>query len=375
MKIKRILAENSKVVVLVISWLLVVNIFALLGLNRLNLKPDNAYVWMNADRFTQDQSWSMEKFHARWDSNYYIDIAKNGYSFTADKPLSNIVFFPMYPLLIKTVSFVFGFDLVLGAWVVSVLALIGGCVYLYKLTREFHPEIDALLLVFLLLIFPTAFFLTAVYTESLFLLFSVASFYFAMKKRYVLAGIFGLAASLTRVTGVLLFLPLLVQVWQNEGLKKKALVRSLPLLLIPLGTFSFFLFHWIRFGDPFLFFKVESAWGRFFSFNGDHFLLYSSAAVVNFSLDVFYALFGIVMVVMLLRRRLFAYALYVGSTLGVAISTGTLMSIGRYLLVLFPMYIIGASLRNDVAKYAWVLVSGLLLALNTILFVNWYWAG
>jgi hypothetical protein len=63
------------------------------------------------------------------------------------------------------------------------------------------------------------------------------------------------------------------------------------------------------------------------------------------------------------------------STIGVAVASGTLMSIGRYILVLFPIYIVGASIKNEIAKYAWIIISVMLMALNTYLFVNGYWAG
>jgi Gpi18-like mannosyltransferase len=67
------------------------------------------------------------------------------------------------------------------------------------LVKEFHPEIDPYLPIIFLLIFPTAFFLNAVYTESLFLFLSLATFYYALKKNFFSAGIFGFFASLTRL--------------------------------------------------------------------------------------------------------------------------------------------------------------------------------
>jgi hypothetical protein len=63
------------------------------------------------------------------------------------------------------------------------------------------------------------------------------------------------------------------------------------------------------------------------------------------------------------------------ATIGVALSTGTLMSIGRYVLVLFPMYIALATLKDHAVKRGYTTASVLLLAMNIALFVNWYWAG
>ena len=72
-------------------WVIIVNIFAVLALNRYNLKCDNAYVWINQKMFQQNQEWNPLYLHERWDSFYYIDIAKGGYHFTRER-LLNVVF-------------------------------------------------------------------------------------------------------------------------------------------------------------------------------------------------------------------------------------------------------------------------------------------
>ena len=75
----------------------------------------------------------------------------------------------------------------------------------------------AALVVLLLLLFPTSIFFNAVYTESLFLLLSVASVYFIRKGRYREAGILGFLAALTRVTGVLLFVLAAVEFFSQKN--------------------------------------------------------------------------------------------------------------------------------------------------------------
>lgn len=369
------LRECKKVILLVFFWLAIVNIFGLLALNRFSLKADDAYGWIPVERYNQHQEWNIVNFHARWDSSWYFDLADKGYARYENDTLSNTLFFPVYPFLMKAISVVLGVKMAVSGWATSLFFLFLAAVYLFKLAKEFHKETDALFSVFLLLIFPTAFFLNAVYTESLFLFLSVASFYYAMKRHYMAAAILGLFASLTRITGILLFLPLLIQLFSAEGLTKKSVEKSVVLGLIPLGTLAFFTYHWARFGDFLLFFKVENAWGRSFRINPDHFLVTSRAAISNLSLDVVYFVFVIFIIAILLRKRYFPYAVYMASTVLVAVGSGTLMSIGRYILVLFPIFLVGASMKNDLAKYAWIIISGLLMALNTILFVNWYWAG
>ena len=369
----------KKIFIIFSFWLLIINLFALLTLNRLNLEPDTAYNWIDPKQFYQEKSWNIVSLHARWDSFWYLDIAQNGYFYDKNKPwkLYNIVFFPLYPFLIKLFSFFTAKNLILTGWILSSVFLFFALFYFFKLVKEFHLKINPYLPLLFLLIFPTAFFLNAIYTESLFLFLSLATFYYALKKKFLFAGIFGLFASLTRITGILLFIPLIWEYLKNNDFKLKSIfnLKILPIFLIPFGTFSFFFYHYLRFGNFFLFFEIQKNWGRAFTLQKGHFDFFSEPAIVNFILDVFFIIFTLIILYFVFKRLRTSYGLYMLATIGVALSTGTFMSIGRYILVLFPSYILLASIKNQYLQQAWIFLSLLLLALYTILFVNNYWAG
>jgi len=367
----------KKIIGIFVFWLLVVNVFALFSLNRFNLNEDTAYKWIDSS-FSQEQSWDISSLHARWDSFWYLDVAQNGYSVGQNSwELSNIVFFPLYPFLIKIISFFTFGNVIFAAWLSSVFFLFLGLFYLFKLVKEFHPEINPYLPVIFLLVFPTAFFLNAVYTESLFLFLSVATFYYARKKNFVYAGIFGLLSSLTRITGVLLFIPLIWEYLKNYNfhLKPAFNLKILPIFLVPLGTFGFFLYHYFKFGNFFLFLEIQKNWGRAFAFQKDHFDFFSNPAIVNFCLDALFIIFVLVVLYFVFKKLRASYGLYMLATLIVVLSTGTFMSIGRYILVLFPIYILLASIKNQFIRQSWIFASTLFLAMYIILFVNNYWAG
>ncbi|MEK7167362.1 MAG: hypothetical protein AAB732_03035 [Patescibacteria group bacterium] len=349
--------------------------FALLTLNRFNLEGDTAYAWIDSNQFFQTQQWDLVSLHAHWDSFWYLDIAQNNYIFKGAEKLSNIVFFPLYPLLIWVVSFFIGGNFLFAGWILSMFFLFLALIYFSKLVQEFHSEIDSQLPLFFLLIFPTAFFLNTIYTESLFLFLSVAAFYYALKKNFVLAGIFGFFASLTRITGILLFIPLIWEYFKNHKFSQPFNKKFLSIFLIPFGTLTFFLFHYFKFGDFFLFLKVESWWGRAFSLNKNHFLLLTNPAIANLFIDVLFIIFAIIVTYFVFKKLRISYGLYMMATLFIALSAGTFMSIGRYILVLFPIYILIASVKNQYQKFTYIFLSTLLLAMNIILFVNNYWAG
>lgn len=360
----------KKVFIIFILWISIINIFALAGLNRFNLESDTAYNWINSAQFLQEQSWDLASLHAKWDSFWYLDIAQNGYSLKENQwGLYNVVFFPLYPFLIKLVSFLTAGNLILAGWILSSVFLLLALFYFFKLIKEFHPGLNPYLPLILLLIFPTAFFFNAIYTESLFLFLSLAVFYYGFKRNFLLAGVLGVLASLTRITGFLLFIPL---AW--EYLRERN-PKVLSVLLIPLGTLGFFLYHYFKFGNFFLFFEVEKNWGRAFVFRKEHFDFFSNPAVVNFALDVFFAIFALAAIYFVFKKLRVSYGLYMLSTLAVALGTGTLMSVGRYILVLFPIFILGASIKNQYLQQSWIFISILFLALYATLFVNNYWAG
>jgi len=366
--------KAKNILTIFLTWLIIVNFFAYLALNRLNLNSDTAYPWMSAAPAISSIATSV---HARWDSLWYLDIAHNGYSYKGVGQLSNLVFLPLYPLLIKVVSFVTLQNYVLAGWLVSAISLFFALFMLSKIVKEFHKSIDPFLPVAFLLIFPTAFFLNTVYSESLFLFLSLAVFYFALKRNFLWAGIFGFLAALTRVTGVLLFIPVIWEYFSSMSEKGRPFrFRDLtPAFLIPLGTAVFMFYEYLKFGDFYLMAKVESWWGRGLGISYNHFVFLTSAARANFIVDFMILIFTIVVAIFVFKRLRISYGLYLVSFLLVIFLSGTLMSVGRYVLVLFPIYILAASLKNKYLQFGWALLSVLLLAMNIILFVNNYWAG
>lgn len=361
----------------VLIWLVIVNIFGLVALNRLNLEKDSSYAWIETEMktYTQNKTWDPVRMHAKWDSFWHMSVASRGYFYLPQEKKSNIVFFPLYPLLVKALSWVTPGDLIVPGWVVSILSLFLAVGYLYKLIKNIFPNIDPKQVVFFLLIFPTAFFLNAVYTESLFLFFSVALFCYLHQKKYFIAGVFGLLAALTRITGVLLFVPFVYEIIQKWNVEKKWNLKYLYALLIPFGTLCVFMYYKMVFGNFWLFFEVQNWFGRAFEINRDHFFPLTEAATSNMILDIGFVFFGLCMGIYTFKKIRASYGIYILISLLVPLSTGTMMSIGRYLLVLFPIYIALASLKNEAIKNTWIFVSLLLFALNITLFVNNYWAG
>ncbi|MBE7210898.1 MAG: hypothetical protein INR65_07740 [Gluconacetobacter diazotrophicus] len=198
------------------------------------------------------RSW-VERFGV-WDANWYLSIADRGYAYDPTGQ-SSAGFYPLYPLLIRAGTRL-GCDDRLTGYAISLAALYAGCLGLWRLTaRETRSAAVAERAVLFLLFCPGAMWFGMIYTESLFLVTTVGCLLAARRGRWLAAGLWGMAAALTRTPGLLLagflFLEAAQQWWELPGarsrrwLKRAALAVAGPVV----GQASYLVFLQIRFGD------------------------------------------------------------------------------------------------------------------------------
>src|SRR5262249_12986715 len=149
----------------------------------------------------------------RWDAGWYLDIATGGYRFdpAAREVQQNVVFFPAYPMLMRVVGRLLGgkiFAYVMAGTVLSLAAFWGALIYLYAFTRDALGPETARTALWLIASYPFALFFGGIYTESLFLLGVVATFYHFTRSEFGRAAVWGLAVGFTRLNGALLSIPL-----------------------------------------------------------------------------------------------------------------------------------------------------------------------
>src|SRR6266699_4689251 len=163
-----------------------------------------------------DTLWLMWR---HFDAGFYIDIAEHGYwAASTLHTMSNWIFLPLFPMLIYPLGHLFGGSVAafnIGGIVISNLAGLVAVTYLYLLVRRDFDTRTASRAVFYLALFPTSFYLLAIYPESLFLACALACIYYARQRRWWLAGICGALASLARIQGFLLIMPVAWEYWQT----------------------------------------------------------------------------------------------------------------------------------------------------------------
>ena len=298
---------------------------------------------------------------ARWDTVWFVDIAHHGYA-----DVMHTAFFPLYPFLARAVGAPFASSL-LGGFLVSFAAAIAALTVLHRLAHLELGERAATASVWLLATFPAAFFLSAVYSEALFLALSLGSVYAARVDRWWVAGVLGGFAALTRSAGVLLLVALVVLWWTHSPRRPADLAK---LGLVPLGLLVYCLAlegNGLGFAAPF---DAQKLWFREFAYpfagvwdgavaafdgarqllSGAKFPIYFTKAggdpfiVAGHNLQLFASLLALVpMVVGVLRRLPLAYGLYTLAALTLALSYPVgpepLMSLPRFALVLFPLFL------------------------------------
>ncbi len=320
----------------------------------------------------------------RWDAEHYLGIARNGYSGT------DAAFFPLYPLLIRIFGAFTGSELAAGL-IVSNAASFLALLYFYKLVEHEYNRHVAQRAAFYVSIFPTAIFFSAVYSESLFLFLTVASFYYMRERRWLMAGAIGFLAASTRSEGVLLAVPLLIEwvVAAKEGGREffrywfDDVVKPFAgLVLVPLGLATYMAYLWVLNGDPLRFSHVQAHWGRHAAppwtavANSVAKMVHAHApqTVANEVLELAFTLLMLIVLVAGVRRLRLSYVVYMALSIFIPMSTGSLMSMQRFALVLFPMFaLFGLWGARPTFSNAYVAFSLPLLGLFTVLFADWYW--
>jgi hypothetical protein len=365
---------------------------------------------------------------ARWDTSWYAVIAAHGYHPELGLATQfRTAFFPLYPLLLSAFDAGGYGAIVFGGILVSLLALALGLYGLHRLVtletaaphRFSHPDVPRYAVLFTAFA-PMAFFFSAVYSESLYLALSVGVFWCARTGRWHWAGVLGALAAATRSAGVVLLVPILILYFYGPRTDREPdrldgrlwLPRYRPradlawAALVPLGVLAYSAYIAASGGDAMLPFHAQDAWYRHFGgpfsaakdgavaafdglrqlFSGARFPVYYRqaggspfiAAGHNVMLFAF-LLLALPPLVGVFRRLPFAYGAYLLAALALPLSYPVgpqpLMSLPRFLLVLFPLnvWLAGVLAPHRRARALALACSALAMVAFTVQFSTWHW--
>lgn len=330
---------------------------------------------------------------ARWDSEWYLLIAERGYG--ADDAFVGLPvdyrrgddtgFFPLYPLLIRVLSF--GMPAVAAGIVVSNLALLVALCVLWGLARRDLGEEAADRAVWILLAFPTSFFLSAVYAESLMLATLLGSVSLARSGRFLAAGGVAALCALSKPTGILVVLPLAVEVLQgapelDRSVTSGRKMARLAAALLPVGLAvgGYMLFCRSRFGTLAPFLERQERWRGATSGPWRAFTRYFESPEIHgahhSTIDFVCAAVLVASLPWLFRRLRLADAIY--ATAAILLPLGSsLWSFTRFAASIYPFHLLlAARTRGSEAQFAATLAALLPLGgLFMALYAAWWWVG
>jgi len=331
---------------------------------------------------------------ARWDSVHFLRIAEHGYTH------AEVAFYPLYPALVAAVGRILGHHFVLAGVLVSLAFALAAFVLLQGVAeRRLGVDGSRRTLVYLAL-FPTALFLQAVYSESLFLFVCLGAFVLAERGRLPEAGAVAGLAILTRPEGIAL-LPSLVLLARRRSWQLATVVPVAAIYPVLL---------WRRLHDPWAFAHAEGTWHRSLSWagpfggiwdalraawagveqvvSGSNAHVYWTAvsradstplrtAALNLELFAFLVLF-VFLAVVAWRRFGAPYGLFAAVSLALPLSVPSdrwpLLSLPRFGLTIFPLFLALAWLGRNARAHAAILgSSAILLGVFVTQWALWDW--
>jgi hypothetical protein len=356
----------------------------------------------------------------RWDAGWYLQLALDGYDYHPEyrpERQQNIAFFPAYPLIVRfgaswlgSRSTAFGDEIrgnrveweyfqhrriILSSMIVSLGAFAWALVYLFRLARETLDSDAAVGAVLVACAYPYALFFGAIYTESLFLLTSIAAFYHLRRDEWVTAAVWGLVAGLTRPNGCLLSIPLAVialqrahailpeGVAQTTGARVARLAWGLAAAAAPgVGMLLFSAYLWQLTGRPLAWMDAHQAWGRVATDvqalfgNRASFIVtegaYSYATSQPIELiNAVPTLLALALVVPIVRRLGLAFGLFIVLMLVPPLFRGAFLSLGRVTSTLFPLFLYAGLVFRGHSRSTLLVVLAGLQAFLAILFFTW----
>jgi Gpi18-like mannosyltransferase len=262
--------------------------------------------------------------------------------------------------------------------------------FLFKLWKEEYGGKVTQTALLILLTFPTAFYFGSVYSESVFLLLAVLTFWFAKKDKFLIAGIMAALSSATKIQGVFLFVFLAIELWGKYrgkwGEMKKTLLKDISGLLVsPLGLLGYMYYLYKATGDPVYFLTAQPAFGAERAavplvtlpqviYRYIKMLLTvtpQNMAFWNAFLELFITLVLVGALIYAFKKIKFSYWVFTLIVVVLPTMTGTLTSVPRYALMAFPLIPIFAKFNK---ARIYIIIAQVLLEIALVaLFTRGYW--
>ena len=312
---------------------------------------------------------AVRRFTEPGDASRYLDIAKNGYVKTGENAI-NLVFYPLYPYLMRVVGWAVG-SLPVAGVLISQISYCVASVLLYELILLDGNVRNGWDGVLLMALYPFSVFVMGIFTEGLFLALTLGCLYALRKQNMAAAGCIGFLAALTRTQGMLLIFPAVYELvtlhWGAE--KRKGKWNDAFVLLIPAGFGVYLLINYLLHGNCFQFLRYEAnaPWFQSTRWIGENIAQHYQMAHDYQGLSWFIYWLQLILYFLVLAVLLWGvkqktrgmYVLYGGVYLGFSYLSGWMISGGRYMLGCVPIFIILSQIRDGLFRRWLLFMAGL----------------
>lgn len=326
----------------------------------------------------------------RNDSYWYKSIHEKGYPKIQSKRdlgwhdkeefhQSSWGFMPGYPLATKSVSYVFNTSFEASAFILALLFSSLCFILFYWLACIWlkNPR-DAFFATLIVMTMPFHYYFSMMYTEGYFFMLFLGAMIAAKKKRYFLVGIFTSIMVIIRANGLLMLLPIVLFILENEKLlhayqvKEEVLtwnsLKKFAFLVLPILSFAaYILYQYLETGYPFAYsIAQKGGWYRemMFPLLG---LFRSGQAHVQF--NSCYAILFMIIGIIAWKKLPLSFNLIIWMNILLPLSAGTSEGMPRYISIIFPLFFLfGYWLRNVRWKFALI---PLLIGLQLFTFYFW----
>jgi len=301
----------------------------------------------------------------RNDSYWYKNIAENGYPRIKDpKELGYVgegkiiqsvwAMFPLYPMVVKAVMSIGSLSFVQSAFIISILLspavfilyyLIGIHLFNFEKSKAFKSTL-------IFICFPFHFYYSMYYTEALFFTLLSIGFLSVHLKKYWITCISLFLLTIMRPNGIVTAFPIFLYYLEKEG-----------------G----YLFWWnqLKMLTNFYFAYVKAQEGWFKEFMFPLKAMFRDAVFWS-QFNSFYTVFAFIVSILLLKKLPLSLNLLIWLSLLLPLSSGSVVSMPRFISLLFPITILLSQRITETRFYPFVIV--ILIALQLWSFYPWIYS-
>jgi len=205
---------------------------------------------VGSDGFLQ----SFQPLWTHWDTRHYVGIAQEFYTNVGDERL-RLVFFPLYPLLMRLLSPLTQGDVFYSGLLISLACSAMASAMVYDLSYLHFGRNAARLSAAYFLLSPLSVFLGCVYTEALFICLTLGAVCLLRRNRPWLAAVCGMLSAFTRMPGVIvsgfLIIDFIGRIPQKKADFRAAIACAAQAAIVFGGFLLYLAVNWWVTGDPF----------------------------------------------------------------------------------------------------------------------------